>query len=659
MNEEILRELSQEDPSDFHVQMLKDCRALVDMSRKKMGTYYGQWDRNQEVFQGLVKADVVDKQARERKEPEKMVVPIAYAQVLTFVSFCFALYTQRERVFELLGMGEDDHKPAKIGEAFLQRDLSTNCFEAKLFQFLLDISRCSIGVFKCSWVHEKQMMRVTETKPVISMFGMSLGSTTTERMDETTKFLGNRILNVSPFRFFPDTRMPISRFQEGEFVASEDEFSYVALKQLEHEGVVAGIDHVSRMSKRDFDTRGTTRSSDDFVVDQATLSGGSGQSKGTILVTEVQRKLIPSKYTVNGKPLGKEDYPVKYLLWYANDNRVIRCEPLNYLHDEFTYTVSEFTPDQHNLINMSLSDTIDMLQSTVSWFINSHITSVRKVVSNYLIVDPNGVEMSDIKERKPVIRLKASAPGGIDRVVKQLNVSDVTASHLNDVEMLMKLVQVTTGISENLMGQFHQGRRSATEARNVNSGAINRLKMQATIIYRTGLEPLARQMLSNLRDGLDEQTMVRLVGIDPTIESGPNFMKADKADLVGNYDFEIFDGTLPSEKAFTAQALQDVLSALMSKPEVAIALSIDPKAILKEMLELRGVRNPERFNLPPVPPGVQLLPGQNDTEQSGNTGPKGTPNSVQGVEGQSMLSLVGQPTGDGSNGVGANAPAIA
>ncbi len=245
------------------------------------------------------------------------------------------------------------------------------------------------------------------------------------------------------------------------------------------------------------------------------MTGGSGQSKGNVLITEVQRKLVPADYEIEGKPLGPEKYPVKYLIWYANDNRVIRCEPLNYVHNKFTYTLAQFNPDDENLVSVSLSDTIDALQSVITWFINSHITSVRKVIGNHYIVDPNGVEMKDLQERKPVIRLKGGAAGGIDRFIKQLTVQDVTQNHMMDVEVLQKIVQVVTGISENLLGQFHPGRRSATEARNVNSGAVSRLKMIAALIYKSSLEPLAKQMLSNLREGLDEEQMVRLVGEGP------------------------------------------------------------------------------------------------------------------------------------------------
>lgn len=647
MNKNLSEDLEKQEVSEFHKKILEDTRALVDMSRRKMGTYYSQWDHNIDVFQGITKTDKEDVQAKERKEPEKMVVPVAYSQVMTFVAFCFSLYMQRERMFELLGMSPEDHKPAKIGESFLARDLSENIIEQKLFQFLLDVSRCSLGVFKISWSHEKQHIRETVTEPMVSIFGINLGEKTVEKETEVTKYLGNRIMNVSPYRFFPDTRLPLSRFQEGEFVASEDEYSYVALKQMEHEGAVFGIDHIKNFSEKEWTSRGESRASDSFGFASRTGGTGtahSGQSRGTILITECQRSIIPKKYLVDGKPIGPEDYPVKYLIWYANDQRVIRCEPLNYVHDKFTYVLSEFTPDQHNLINMSLSDTIDSLQAVISWFINSHITSVRKVISNYLIVDPNGIEMQDLKDRKPVIRLKSSASGGIDRFVKQLSVSDVTAKHLDDVSVLERLVQTVTGISENLLGQFHPGRRSATEARNVNSGAVGRLKMLATIIYKSALEPMAKQMLSNLREGLDEPTMVRLVGLEDTVASGALFAKMDKSDLAGNYDFEIFDGTLPSEKAFTAQAIQDFLTPFVANPQAAIALQLDPREMVMDAMELRGIRNPERYKLKPVtPPNVAPLPNEQPTNPLDVEG--GPPSGVQGTGPESILSLFGQGGG--------------
>lgn len=617
----VAEDLAQEDQSDFHKQILKDSCALVDMSRRKMSQRYAVWDRNDRVFRGERCLDVEDKQAIERKEPEKMIVPIAYSQIMTLVSFFYSLYTQRERFFELLPMKEAATKGGKIGEALLARDLSKNCWEAKLFQFLLDVSRFSMGVVKTSWVREQQMVREQVVEPPKSfLFWEYDGGGMKEVERWVTSYEGNRITNVSPYKFFPDVRLPISRFQEGEFIGSEDEYTITTLQQWEAEGEIQGVKFIKPMTKEGLKNRGETRA---YTQTDRGLRGNdemrSAQSAGTAIITEVQRAIVPKDYKVNGKPLGKEDYPVKYVVLIANDSRVLKCEPMDYVHNQFTYDVAEFTPDQHAEMTQSLSDIINMMQDVISWLINSRITNVRKIIGNRLVVDPSGVEFKDIEDRKPVIRLKPHAAGkGVDKWVHQLELSDVTVRHIEDVKFLIDLVQITTGISDNLMGQFNGGRRSATEARNVQSSAAARLKMQASTIFRTAIEPMGRKMLSNLQDGLSEETLVRVVGMEDAAES--DFVSVTKADIAGAFDFEVFDGTLPSEKGLNAQTLVELLGMAIKSPEAALSLGLDVKTILMEALELRGIRNPKRFTLKGVTPEVmaqlqQMMQQQQQQQQ--------------------------------------------
>ena len=606
MDEKIKNALAEKELPEWHGTFLNGTRDLVDMSRRAMGQYYEKWDRNNEVYRGWRQADESDKKAKERGEPEKMVVPITYSQAQTFAAFCFALFTQREHVFELTGVNPQSHRAAKIGEALLQRDLTYNLFEAKLYQLLIDIARFSIGVFKTSWCHKTQLVKEeVPLGPVQTFFGKMLGRPATQTVEtEQTKYLGNEISSISPYRFYPDTRLPLTRFQEGEFCASEDQYSYAQLKELETQGLVAGIDHVSTMTKNRIDQRGGVRMAgiQSDQMDNLMVSSQRAQ-KAPIVITEVQRVIAdPSKFDLGNEKMldPKKKRPTKYLVWYANDSRIVRFEPLNYVHDEFCYDVAFFSPDQNELCSLGLADTIDQLQSVLTWFINARITSVRKVIQNYLVVDPEGIEIKDLQNRNPIIRLKPGMGNrGIDRWIKQLAVNDVTTNHLADAKFLQELVSLTTGINENLLGQFHSGRRSAREAGNVMSSAANRLKMIATLVFRMCLEAMARKMISNLRDGLDEETMVKVVGLQ-SVQEG--FIPVSKKDLVGTYDFDVFDGTLPSEKGMTADVFAQIVEAFMKSPEAAIAIGIDPRACFIELMELRGVRNPERFMLPLPPP---------------------------------------------------------
>lgn len=634
MDETIFKILQAEEQDPFHKQMLTDCKSLVTISRRKMQSYYDKWDRNDEIFRSIRSKDTDDIKARERGEPEKMVVPIAFSQAQTFVAFCYSLFTQRERIFELEGHTTDDDRPAKVGEALLAYNLRHNKFEAILDLWLRDIARFGLGVLKVRWVTEKQRVQETQTTPGSSFLGVRLMSPREKTVEkEVVKYQGNRIEHISPYRFFPDTRLPLIRFQEGEFCASEEIYSFATLKQWEAEGLVSGIDQIKPLNKDTDDIKGYRFDTGEESLGAMTPGAGmrqDGQVKKTVIVTEIQRSLIPSQYEVDGKPLGEEDYPVKYVIWLANNQRVIKCEPLGYVHDEFTYVCAPFIYDDNVHVGDGLMDTIGTLSDVITWFINTRITNVRKVIQDKLVVQPKNIVMEDLSERRPVIRLQGGAIGDIDRSIKQLSLQDVTANHLTDVKFLHEIVQIVTGINDTILGQFQPGRRSATEHRNVTSGSAARLKSCASVLYWVALEPMARQMLSNLQDGLEEEQFVKLVGLDEAI-AGSRFIGVTKDDLIGSYEFNVFDGTLPSERSNTAQALEEVLTMLIGNPNAAVLFGLDPKKILREIMILRGIKNPERFALDQSTINSILT-----AIRAGNV-----PQGSQGSGGEPILSLTG------------------
>jgi len=628
MEEAVLEALQEPEVTPEHLALLQHCKQLSSFSRRHMSIYYPKWDKYDMIYRGYKYRDDEDRKAADRNEPEKMVVPLTFAQINTFVAFCYTLYTQRPYFFEMVGTAGEDASAADIAEAVLERDLNTSNFRgAILINALRDIAKFGVGIIKHGWVKETQMQPVETTIPPLNFLGMTVGEpTTVTSIEPVTKFLGNRLYNISPYRFFPDVRLPLTRFQEGEFCASEDEYAYTALKQMEKDGLIAGLDFVKDMS-----TGVGTGIPEDRRLFLSNLAGRTeakltgSQTKGMYLITEVQVKIVPNQFKFGGKVLGEEDYPIMHIVWIANDQRIIRVERMNYLHNQFTYDVGQFDPDITLLVNGGVADALEALQDTVTWFINAHIMSVRKVISNYLIVDPTGIEMKDLSDRKPVIRLKSSAArSGVDRWVRQLAVQDVTQKHMADAETLKGLAQETTGITENLMGQYAKGRRSASESRSVNQGAAGRVQMVASQIWWSMFKPMGEKLLSNLRDGLDEQTLIRVLGQSamPQPQLDPNtgqpatdpqtgqpvtqpppdvtkFLDVDKADLVGNYDFVVFDGTLPSEKQSIAQALQEILQTILTNPEAARIFGIDAKKLLKKIMELKGIKNLDDYDLPP------------------------------------------------------------
>ena len=96
MEKRIINELEQGKTSPFSQALLEHVKDLVEMSRDEMNKHYLRWDTYDDVYRGYRYPDKTDLEARKKEEPEKMVVPLAFAQISTFVAFCLTLYTQRE-----------------------------------------------------------------------------------------------------------------------------------------------------------------------------------------------------------------------------------------------------------------------------------------------------------------------------------------------------------------------------------------------------------------------------------------------------------------------------------------------------------------------------------------------------------------------------------
>lgn len=605
MDPRIAKELKREQASEFHEKMLTHCRGLVKNSRNYMQTFYSTWEDRHRIYRSYRLEDDNDTKAKEEGRPPKQVIPMSYAKIQTFVSFVMSIIMQRSRVFELEAQGVEDFEYRELCEKILNADVAKNNFSKILRQHCTDIAKFGLGIIKHSWQEEYVYVpQVIETPPT-TVFGLTFGGKSRTEMKKILKRQGNQLRSVSPFDFFPDTRYPLTELHKGEFCADESDMSLNDLFRLQAEGVVAGVKHISTMDHLSADKlrKFAKRSRINFDDPEKTSS--------IVRVTEIQVKITPSQFLLDdGKPLGVEDTPIIYIVWMANDNRIIRCEPSGYLHGEFTFEVGQFDEDQHDFINQSLSDVLDRLQETIDWFMNSRVESVTRTIDNQLVVDPLGVDMSTIVNRSRVILLKKGASRtGVDRYIKQLQVQDVTARHMDDVQMLTTIMQQVSGVNENAMGQYHSGRRSATESRVVAQGAASRLKNIAEGIWNSSLQPTGLKMLLNLRQGLKEESIISIAG-EQYLQK-PELVQrftATPEELVRQNDYFVYDGTLSSEKAYMAQSLMELFTTVTTLgPQGLVNLEISPKLLIEKIYELLGVGSLDQFSLMKDPQTLQNL----------------------------------------------------
>ncbi len=655
MRPEVLKVLQQENVPTILAQLKQRLEGLIRMSRMTMKDYYPVWDRNDAIYRGERLMDDTDKRAAKRSEPAKVFVPLTQSQVQTFVSFSTMVLSQRDYFYELSGSSVEDEGAAELAQAVVARDLEENKFTGVILpQFLTDVARFGVGVFKSQWSQESSPVAVQVPDPKWKP-NPNLPSVVQPPMvtayQMKTSYMGNRISVVSPYRWFPDTRLPLTRFAYGEFCGDEIEYSKDELRKMEANGICAGIDHIPALpndayqDRRSFYSDGRTNPLYNPTIDPKFASH-------FVLITEIQIRLNPSKTQIDdGVFLDPDlDAEVNYIVWIANDGRIIRIEDSGYEHNQFTYDASQFFNDQLRIINFGIAELIGPMQDIMDWLLNSHVTNVRKVIQNQLVVDPRYVNLDDLKERNPIIRLKGTVDGmAITNYVHQLQVSDATAGHINDMGMIKDFSQDATGLSENLVGQYSSGRRSAREASNVNSNAAARVLLPIRGIWQSAILPLGKKLIKNLRQGLDEPQLVSVVGLSK-VQQDPNsvraFLPVDKTMLVGNYDFLLFDDTLPSQRSAMASALMQVGEALSKNPMLVFSLGYDPKLMLAEWFKLVGIRNADRFKLTPqrFAELAQLAGIAGNSGGAQNPGQSGTPSGTNGQRQPGQVQANRQPS---------------
>jgi hypothetical protein len=367
MREDIAKIVGEKKVNDKLADLLQKCKELMKLSRDEMSSHYGAWDFADQVYRGERRPDEQDKKAAKRKEPQKLLLPMTKSQVETFVAFLCRTFTQREYYFELDPSSDEDVRPARMGMSCLERDLNYNSYKGLILpSFARSIAKYGLGVKKEQWITKTKLCKQQVPDPSYQPDPRlpQIQPPMIQQVVPEVMYAGNKITNVSPFQFFPDPSVPLTRFQEGEFCGSEEEQAFGYLEMLEKDGVVAGIANVRRTCDGDVERR--------LLFAEKTGPKDPTMSKNGRygVLTEVQVKLNPSTTEIDdGVFLDKDiDREVICLIWYVNDERIVRIEPdMGYEHDEFSYSVSQYLNDGERFINGGLAEDIGSLAG------NSHL----------------------------------------------------------------------------------------------------------------------------------------------------------------------------------------------------------------------------------------------------------------------------------------------
>ena len=646
-------------------------RALQDrllLAENAVKVVASNWDHLDNLYTGFRAVDAEDKKTQKADQVSKIVVPISFAIVQTIISVMFEVITSRVPMLPVPGRDASDVAPARVMETIISFQAEWNSFAVVLYNWLQDYCKYGLGVVTTNWHTEAKEETVQEVvQGTQSFLGVDFPQEEQkERTRLTTTLETNKVDVVDPYSFWKDPRWPISRFQEGEFaghrtMVSKTQFRRMALidnqnaAQRNEPPIWINVEEAMKRSPRLNDFSRTSDSQRDRFAYPSPATRQAGKASNPVQLDYLQVDLVPNDPEWN---VGTSSRPQKWLFVLANREVVVQSRKDPSAHGKFSYAPTEPYPDAHRMSNMSVMEILRGLQEHLDFLFNSHMANVRKVINDMLLIDPSRVVMKDLitPNAGRLIRLSKSAYGSDPAgVVKQLQVTDVTAGHLTDSANIQQLAEMVSGASGTLQGQPARGRRSASEMGNALKAAAGRIRMMLITFQSMGIIPMEKMMISNTQEFMTMERAFRIAGqefqdLPPeqqlTIVNGRIFVGQPEIQAIrqANFeDFPAFETALPQDRTERAKVMGEMFKGVSSNP--ILFQVFDVVEMFSRIARDMGIKDIKQLT---VGTDIQVeqgaLTGATGGGQSSNGGPSRASPGQGTSEGRSVSTQSGQVT---------------
>lgn len=641
--------------SQQHAELLKKIQSRWYFSRDAISQRYTVWSNMEDKYMAFMptkEADSLRKSQRKQGTPQytTIEIPYSYAQLLSAHTYWATVFLSRSPIMQFTGRhGETEQSIAAV-EAIMDYQVNVGKMLMPLYIWLLDVGKYGVGIMGNYW--DKDMAIVTEIVMKPKEF-LGLPIPGTEKRTKVSKtvigYEGNKLYNVRPYDWFPDPRVPMSRFQDGEFVSRYAEIGFNQILKGKAAGRYFNVDELKKSKPSSWQKeKGSARltlPNDRTGGGSVAVPSASGDSELNYYeLLEMYVELIPSEWG-----LGNGTYPEKWFFAVGNDKVIICAQPLGLDHNKYPFHVIEYELEGYGLFKRSMLEMMEPLNDIMTWLFNSHFYNVRKVLNDQFVVDPSKLVMKDWTDPQAgrLLRLKPSAYGTDPKTAYgQLQVSDVTQNNLRDSQVVAELIQRMTGANESIMGQVNPGgRKTATEIRSSSTFGVNRLKTNAEIFSAQGFAPMSEILLQTTQQLYDVQKDLRIAG--SLMRDAQSFMNVTSESIAGFYDFVPVDGTMPVDRFAMAALWGELMKQMATQP--ALMMQYDLGRIFSHVAWLGGIKNIDQFRLNVTPD--QKLAAQ---MQAGNVVPlggkggrpnqAGTPGATSGVQSAPQIPGMG-PTG--------------
>ena len=598
--------------SELHTKIVTEVIKRAKISKDSMHSRHGSWreiDKTLSVYIDL-SADERRVKSADSRKPVSIVVPTSYATMQVLLTYMMAAFLDNP-VFRYEGVQDKDEVGAILLQHVVNLHVKRMGIPLDMHTMWRDGFAYGFGVGVPEWVVQEGM--VLPSSAVTNQLGSDID------VVRGVKFEGSSLSVIDPYHYLPDPDVPINQPQSGEYVGwivRSNITSLLNKEKLSH--IVFNAQYVKVLrDKRSiyYNYEDSARSSKTGIL--GSISGDKTDMTDTIYM---YIDIVPSDWG-----LGKSDYPEKWLFAVTADAVVTSAQPIQFNHDKFPVVVNAPEYDGHSLVPISKLEVVQGLQDAINWLYSSHVTNVRKAINDMLIYDPTLINPDDIKNPEPgkLIRMRrvAFGRGVMDEAIKQLDVKDVTQSHLADIGMLMNVSDTVSGAIDIVKGVRRRTseRVSATEASGLMNAALSRLEHDARITALQSHMGLAEFFAEHTIQYMKRDVWVKVTG-DISSRLGKEFGSGAKipvspSDIRVPYEVIPHDGSIPG--AGDTQAWIQLFQIMATQP--VIGQLFDMPRVFKHIARGLGAKNVDDFiNQQSVNPSVTSDENIDKGVQAGN-----------------------------------------
>ncbi len=583
--------------SELHQRIITEVKNRAQDGWNAMNKRHDSWLEIDRVLAAYVSP----KKKREAKakgdKTFPIVIPTSYATLDTLLTYMTAVFLQVP-YFKYSPVGGED----TVGTMLLEQLISFQAIRAGMGVNLHTLWRDSFaygfGAVTPYWGQKTGWRREAVDTRLSSFFSMF--SKRKKRRVRAVLYEGNYLRNIDPYLYIPDPTVAIQDVQDGEFVGWVDISNRVKILEEERapESFFFNAKYLRHVTGRTSVVKSVGRqdSTPRLARHDEPMHMSSTKPVDRIFM---YINLIPKEWE-----MGSSMYPEKWLFVVASDSVVLAAQKLGLDHDMFPVAIAAPDYDGYSVTPVSRLEIGYGIQEIIDWMLHSHIANVRKAINDMIIVDPFLVNMKDVRDPEPgkIIRTRRANWGkGVEGVMSQFKVTDVTANHMKDIAVLTEMHNKSSGAAEVLQGQMPKGgeRRSATESRNTKQSALSKLEKAAVIMDLQYRQPLAMMLASHTQQFMSEERYVEIAGNreqELMQEYGVDMnsqgrVSVNPLDILTHFDVLPGDGTIPGREP--AELWIQLFQVLATQPE--IAQQFDMVRVFQHAARQLGAKNVHDF----------------------------------------------------------------